>query len=333
VLAHLYPTDPFWFDLALYLTIGVAVPVATLLICWGIGRACRRSRNGLRVGMVLMAALTLAAAYGFTLGIRGVRVRRVTLAFSDLPPAFDGYRLLHASDLHVGSYKGWRAHILAEAIDSIMAQRADMIALTGDLQNARPTEIEAALPQLRRLKANDGVFSVLGNHDYPVYIDVPDYERYDSLGRTVVLQRDSLGWQLLMNSRRTIRRGNETLTVAGMENDGEGRFPCHADLTATIGGLSAKGTFIVMMEHDPTSWRRTILPHCHAQLTLSGHTHGGQLTLLGMSPAALRYREWGGMYHAGERQLSVTTGVGGLLPFRIGVKPEIVVITLKRKRP
>ena len=317
--------------MVLYLLIGVAVPAMLLFACWGVGRLCRRSRAGRRIGVGLMAVAMLSAVYGFTLGIRGVRVRHITMEFSDLPAAFDGYRLVHVSDMHVGTYRGWRAPMLAEAIDSIMAQHADMIALTGDMQNARPMEIADVLPQLRRLKATDGVFSVLGNHDYPVYINVPDYERYDSLGRSIVLQRDSLGWQLLMNSHRLLRRGQETLVVAGMENDGEGRFPCYADLTSTLSGVSAKGTFVVMLEHDPTSWRRTILPGCHAQLTLSGHTHGGQMSLLGLSPAALRYREWGGLYHAGERTLCVTTGVGGLLPFRIGVKPEIIVITLKRK--
>jgi hypothetical protein len=86
-----------------------------------------------------------------------------------------------------------------------------------------------------------------------------------------------------------------------------------------------------MLEHDPTSWHRKILPHSHCQLTLSGHTHGGQFSLFGLSPAQFRYREYGGMYYAGERAMNVSTGVGGVVPFRFGVSPEIVVITLKKK--
>jgi len=331
MIASHYPIDTFWFDILLYLLIGVLAPLVLLLCCWGVGVLLHKRKAGLRVGLAAAVAAMLTALYGFTCGISQVRVRHVTLTFDDLPEAFDGYRILHISDLHVGTYRGWRARILNTVVDSAMAQQVDMIAFTGDLQNARPYELLGALPQLRRLHAPDGVYSVLGNHDYPMYLrGVAEHEKMDSLARHLLLQRDSLGWNLLNNSHRWLHRDNDSILVAGMENDGEPPFPHYANLTNALYGVPARRCFIVMLEHDPTSWRRTILPHSHTQLTLSGHTHGGQLSVLGLSPAQLRYRESRGHYQTGSQQLYVTTGVGGLLPCRIGVAPEMVVVTLKK---
>ena len=146
----------------------------------------------------------------------------------------------------------------------------------------------------------------------------------------LVNEQEELGWRLLANSYRRIRRGHDRIYIAGMENDGEGHFPQRGNLSEALIGLNRE-SFVVMLEHDPTSWRRKILPHSHCQLTLSGHTHGGHLSLFGWSPAAFRYREWGGMYYAGDRAMNVSTGVGGVIPIRFCMDPEIVVITLKKK--
>jgi hypothetical protein len=116
-----------------------------------------------------------------------------------------------------------------------------------------------------------------------------------------------------------------------MENDGEGRFPQLGDIAQTLRRLKRQ-SFVIMLEHDPTAWKRKILPHSHAQLTLSGHTHGGQFNLFGWSPASLKYREYDGLYRAGDRMLYVTKGLGGVIPFRFGTPGEIVVITLKCKK-
>jgi len=86
-----------------------------------------------------------------------------------------------------------------------------------------------------------------------------------------------------------------------------------------------------MLQHDPTAWRKHILPNCKAQLTLSGHTHGGQISLFGWTPISLTYDEWGGWYHEGDRTLFVSTGVGGVVPFRFNLEGEICVITLHKK--
>ena len=90
--------------------------------------------------------------------------------------------------------------------------------------------------------------------------------------------------------------------------------------------------FVVMMQHNPWLWRTQILPNTHAQLTLSGHTHGGQINLLGLRLTRLTYREDKGLYQQEGRYLFVTSGLGGVFPFRLGMPSEIAVITLKRKK-
>ena len=293
---------------------------------------CRRTR---RRWLRLLALLFVlfgwyVLAYGTFVGFSQICVRHVEFASADLPAAFDGYRIVQFGDAHLGSYTGWRQPILGRAIDSINAQKPDLIVFTGDIQNKVPDEIELHLKQLQRLKAKDGICSVMGNHDYPHYVDCDDIQKVANLGQTMSTE-DDLGWYLLNNGYHRIRRGEENIVIAGMENDGEGRFPQLGNITSALIGLNRQ-SFVIMLEHDPTSWRRKILPHSHCQLTLSGHTHGGQFSLFGLSPAMFSYREHYGMYYAGDRALNVTSGLGGVVPFRFGTPPEIVVITLKKKK-
>lgn len=267
--------------------------------------------------------------WGAYVGLRNVEVVRVELAFADLPEAFDGYKIVQFSDLHLGTFSGSRQDILRQAVDSINAQNADMVVFTGDIQNREPSEILEHKDILQKVKAKDGIFSVLGNHDYTMYTDLTDaVDIGRNQGNTEGYQFD-MGWTLLKNDHRNIRRDSAHIVIAGMENDGEGRFPQKGNLNSALYGVR-RSDFVVMLEHDPTSWKRKILPHCHAQLTLSGHTHGGQLEMFGLSPAMLKYRQVNGLYRAGERVLYVSKGLGGVVPFRFGASPEIVVFTLRK---
>ena len=139
----------------------------------------------------------------------------------------------------------------------------------------------------------------------------------------------SVGWQLLLNDNRIVRRGSDSIVIAGGENDGRPPFPAKADLKKTMRGINAK-SFVVMLQHDPSAWRRHILPQTNAQLTLSGHTHGGQISLFGFRPTELVGKEDDGLYAEGKRKLFVSTGLGGFIPFRFYMNPEVVEITLKR---
>lgn len=325
------PADTTWLNLFLLLLGAYVLPRVVYVACSAVGLLWCRLRGSHRnwgnlVGFVLGAAVLYIIIYGATLGTRQVVVRQVDVASPDVPAAFDGYRLVHFSDLHVGTLP---TGMLDRVVDSILAQKPRAIVFTGDLQNMRPEEMYPHLETLRRLHAPDGVYSILGNHDYSYYLTgTPDAIRAAN-DREVVACERQCGWQLLQNERRVLRCGADSIVVAGEENDGKPPFPQHGDLGKTLAGV-AQGAFTILLQHDPSAWRRTILPHSHAQLTLSGHTHGGQLSLFGWRPTMLTNTEDRGLYEEQGRTLYVTSGVGGFLPFRFNMPPEIIVITLHR---
>jgi predicted MPP superfamily phosphohydrolase len=301
--------------------------VVVPLLFVGIGYLLRKK---FRIIMYCLAGLTIAAyLYGKYVGARQLEVRTVELSFPDLPEAFDGYRIVQFSDLHVGSIDG---DFLRRVVDSINAQHPDLIVFTGDMQNAEPSELDSVtvLPQLRRLEAKDGVCAVLGNHDYGDYTFYDEKTKVDNRGFLMTLMQD-MDWYVLTNDRRFIRRDGQRIVIAGMENDGEGRFPQLGNIQMSLYGAN-RNDFVVMLEHDPTAWRRKILRHCHAQLTLSGHTHGGQFSVFGWTPASLHYRECMGVYEIGGRYIHVTKGLSGGIPVRIGATPEVVAINLRKAK-
>ena len=317
-------------DTYIYIVWGVLLSLtAVLVLAWMYYTNRRKLMWGLSAAMLLLWATFL---YGSYVGVNKLEVKHVEVAFDDLPDAFGGYRIVQFSDVHIGTLTGWRHKLMERAIDSINAQNADMVAFTGDLQNKVPDEIFADTALLATINAKDGVYSVLGNHDYPMYLDsLDDMEKYMTLEKRMYID-ENIGWRLMMNRYYRIRRGKQSIVIAGMENDGDGvKFPQHGDISYALYGVT-RDQFVVMLEHDPSSWKRKILPHSHTQLTLSGHTHGGQLSLFGWSLANLKYKENRGLYNVGERYLYVSDGLSGVVPFRIGAPAEITVITLRKKQ-
>ena len=318
----------FWFLMLFGL---LAVPKAAFAVCSFIGwRWCRwwhKRRNwGNLLGLGLALFCIYVVIYGSTIGFSKLEVRHIEYTSSAVPNAFDGYKIVLFSDAHVGSYSGRAQRILARAIDSINAQRADAIVFAGDLQNIHPQELYEHRSLLGSLRAKDGIFSVLGNHDYAFYVNVSDAEKVVNEREIIRLERQ-FGWDLLLNEHRTIYRGNDSIVIAGMENDGRPKQSPNVDIEKTMLGVT-DSALTVMIQHDPSSWKRTILPKSNAQLTLSGHTHGGQFAFLGFSPIMLKGGEINGRYEQDGRTLYVTAGLGALIPFRFGVTGEIVVITL-----
>lgn len=316
------------------LLLGVVVlPKFVFALCsllgWGHCRFHHTKNNwGNLIGLLLGVVIIFIVVYGSTFGFRKLVVRHVVYRSADLPEAFNGYKIVQFSDAHVGTYGDGSTALLAKFVDSINAQKPDVILFTGDLQNMQPKELYPVMPILSSLKAKDGVFSVLGNHDYSDYIKADAAVKVAN-ERELVSRERQFGWTLLLNENKVIRRGNDSIVIAGMENDGRPPFPQKGDLKKTLAGVG-KSAFVIMLEHDPTAWRRKILPESNAQLTLSGHTHAMQFSIFGFSPASFVYDEWGGMYYEGKRALNVSVGMGGFIPFRFGASNEIVVITLER---
>lgn len=318
------------FNTYLFITALVVLPKFSFVLCSLAGRLARRMlklrRNwGNYVGLVLVLAELYILFHGTMVGTDRLNVRQVTIEFDDLPKAFDGYRIAQFTDVHLGSMKD---ELMLRAVTAIDDMRPDLIVFTGDIQNMGPDELPRFAQTLKRLKAKDGVMSVLGNHDYSRYVNLPP----DEALRNERMTRDfetSVGWQLLLNDNCIVRRGSDSIVIAGGENDGRPPFPAKADLKKAMRGIHAK-SFVVMLQHDPSAWRRHILPLTNAQLTLSGHTHGGQISLFGLRPTELVGKEDDGLYVEGKRKLFVSTGLGGFVPFRFYMNPEVVEITLKK---
>jgi hypothetical protein len=331
----------------------IAVPKAVFMLCSIVGlgfcKLFRSHRNiGNLVGLLCVPVIWFILLYGSFVGFNKLEVNRQTFVSDDLPQAFDGYRVVILSDTHVGSYNKRNAYVLQQTIDSINAQQPDIVVFLGDIQNAEPKEIYPHMDVMSSLKAKDGIYAVLGNHDYGDYICGNTARKVANCRETMSLERQ-MGWTLLMNEHRYIDRNKSSIIIAGMENDGDGiKFPQNGNIKQTLKGVSssppesggARGglksginvprPFVLMLEHDPSSWRRKIIPDGRAQLTLSGHTHKMQFSLFGWCPLTLTGKEVSGWYTEGNQSLFVTAGLGGLIPFRFGSTGEIVVLTLKK---
>lgn len=323
-------------NIFLLLLVVIAVPKAMFAICSALGLLLRRAfgmeRNyGDWLGGLLCAMLLYIIIYGSTFGVRKLNVVKRDLYFKDLPLSFDEYKIVHISDLHIGTYRSLMLRgMLNIEVDSINAQHADMIAFTGDIQNVRPEEIVPFVETIGALKAKDGVFSILGNHDYATYSSAKGVERTAMLRKTMEMER-SFGWHLLLNDNVKLHRGGDSIIIAGEENDGEPPFPHHGDVRKSLADIEAN-CFTIMLQHDPSAWKRSILPDGRARLTLSGHTHGGQFSLFGLRLTNLHGQNDRGIYDDGDgRLLHVSTGLGGLVPFRFGMPSEITVLTLHRR--
>lgn len=272
------------------------------------------------------------------MGVRQFQVKHLTVYVPDLPEAFEGYRIVHFSDIHVGSYYGWRKHMPQRDVDSINAQHPDLICFTGDLQNVRPEELVPFKKTLSGLKAKDGVVSVLGNHDYTYYMNVDDEAEIRRIEEKVQQTEREMGWHLLMNEHFVLQRGKDSIYVAGTENF---KKPSRAEVAQALYGIK-KGQFVLMLQHIPEMWKDMTPSRINEkygskdsvlvapQLTLSGHTHAGQVSVLGLRPTMFSAFDYG-LYEREGCQLYTTAGLGGTIPIRIGATPEIVVITLKRK--
>lgn len=346
------PDNPVKLYVYLILLGLIAIPKAAFMLCsitgLGLGKLFHRKKGrafrnyGNLLGLLCVPVIWYIVLYGSFIGFNKLEMNHQTYSSPDLPEDFDGYKVVLLSDIHVGSYTKRNQYVLQRAIDSINAQQPDLIVFTGDIQNTEPQEIYQHVDILSSLKARDGIYSVLGNHDYGDYICGNTARKVANCRETMSLEQQ-MGWTLLMNEHRSVNRHQSSIIIAGMENDGDGiRFPQKGDIKKTLPAISpshsggARGgssprPFILLLEHDPSSWRRKIIPDGRAQLTLSGHTHKMQFSLFGWCPMTITGKEVTGWYQEGQQSLFVTAGLGGLIPFRFGATGEIVVLTLRKE--
>ena len=314
-----------------FLTISVPKIVFTLLSL--LFRAILPKSKGRFLGICIAGASALFVMgyilYGALFGTENFKVRETTILSKDLPQGFENYRIVQISDIHCGSWAG-NPQALQKAVNIINAQQPDLIVFTGDLVNNIATEVDEFMPVLSQLKAKDGVYSVLGNHDYAMYIRWESPEKKEENLNALKQKQADMNWNLLNNRHVKLYQNGDSIALIGVENSGRPPFPNYAKLPEAMEGT--EGMFKVLLSHDPSSWRREVLPETDIQLTLSGHTHAMQTKIFGFSPSAWVYPEYEGLYTEDGQMLYVNIGLGHLMyPLRLGAWPEITLLTLKRE--
>lgn len=266
-------------------------------------------------------------AFGFIEGWKRLELKHITFTSPDLPPYFDGYRLVQITDFHLGSFPPGNDFV-QKVVDATNNEEPDMILFTGDLVNNQASEVEPYLDTLGQLHAPDGIYSIWGNHDYCEYGNNHSIGALKRNRRMLYGYQESLGWHQLMNEHHVVSHGMASIAVIGVENPGQPPFTNRSNLKKAMKGLNPD-MFKILLSHDPHHWRREVVGK-KIQLTLAGHTHAGQLKIGKWTPARMAFKEWGGAYRIGEQMLYVSSGISGSFPFRLGAWPELTVITLKR---
>lgn len=354
--------------------IGIALRGVGRCLSWAIYRTpflhpCKAfafHRRPFSIAGALLAVIAFVnILYGAVWGVSRFEVKEVEFVSDRIPQAFDGYRVLQLSDIHIGSWAR-QPEKISRLVELVNAQKADVIVFTGDLVNQQSRELTAFTSILSGLKATDGVFSVLGNHDYGIYYHWKNAEEEQRNLQQLIEMQGKMGWKLLNNEHVLLTQGRDTIALVGVENDGEPPFSQHANLPQAVAGTEPY--FSILLSHNPTHWRREVLPDTHIDLMLAGHTHAMQMELFGRSLSSLIYPEWSGMYLENEissqkglsvkkglssekqsfseksekqenqavnrllnpKGLYVNVGIGYVgLPFRFGAWPEVTVITLR----
>lgn len=287
------------------------------------------SKLALGIAAVPFASLL----YGMYKGKYNYKVLKYTLEFDNLPKAFNGFTLTQISDLHSGSFDNREK--VSYGMDLINEQQSDIIIFTGDMVNNKASEVYPWMDLLKGLKADQGKFSVLGNHDYGDYVqwDTPE-EKKKNLSDLIQAQEE-MGFQVLLNNTQFLEKDGERIALVGVENWGKGGFKKSGDLNRAVSGVNSED-FKILLSHDPSHWEAQVLEHPYPfELTLSGHTHGMQFGIeipgwFKWSPVKWRYTQWAGIYNQAKQYLNVNRGFGFLAyPGRVGIWPEITVITLK----
>ena len=282
-------------------------------------------------GMIMGGGLFGTLVYGFGNKYR-YQVKRVKLSYSNLPAAFKGFKIVHISDIHSGSFTNKEA--VLKGVTKIMKEKPDVILFTGDLVNNTTDEMDDYVDVFSQLKAPMGVYSTLGNHDYGDYQqwESPDHKKAN-LEKMKEVQA-ALGWRLLMNEHVSLQKGDDKVALIGIENwSAKARFPKYGNLEKAHAG-SDTYPFKILMSHDPSHWKAEVLEkYPDIDLMLAGHTHGMQFGVeipgFKWSPVQYVYKEWAGLYTQANQKLYVNRGFGFIgYPGRVGILPEITVLEL-----
>ncbi|SHE38115.1 hypothetical protein SAMN05444274_101221 [Mariniphaga anaerophila] len=323
----------FSFNTLLFLVFVFNVPLAIAWLFQSIFKKKVKQPIISSAGLVLSAAITLVMIFGAVVGSRQIKVTKIDLTFPNLPDEFDNYTVAQLSDLHLGGMLK-PEKLLARTAQKLERLKPDLVLFTGDIVNNFAKEMAGKEPALKNTTKGFDSYAILGNHDYGNYSNWDSAEKKRQNFEDILdILKDS-GLQLLKNEHVVIKKGADSIFLAGVENWGHPPFPQYADLNAAIRGIPSDA-FTILMTHDPAHWSSKIAGKEDIELTLSGHTHGMQwgIKLAGIpfSLAWLARENWGGLYKNGSSALYVNTGLGTVgMPWRLDMPGEITLFTLKR---
>jgi len=298
------------------------------------GSTISRSDFLIKTGLIIGSIPFFSLIYGLLGGAYNFKIKKLNLTLKNLPPAFDGFKVLQISDIHSGSFNNGEP--LRKAADMIMNEQADVIFFTGDLVNNKSDEAEPYISILQKIKAPFGVYSTFGNHDYGDYVQWESAEaKVENLEKLKRIH-GGIGWNLLLDSHAYIEKDNQRIGVIGIQNwSAHLRFPKYGSMEKAVKNFTYAPVNI-LLSHDPSHWKAEVLAkYPQVDLMFAGHTHGFQYGIeipgIKWSPVQYVYKEWAGLYTENDRHLYVNRGLGFLgYPGRVGILPEITVITLKK---
>lgn len=297
------------------------------------GKKITRSEFMAKSALVAGGLPLAAMSFGIISGAHDYRIRRKPIVIPNLPKAWHGVKIAQISDIHSGSF--WNRVAVEGGVDMLMAEKPDMVFFTGDLVNNEATEVENYIPIFSKVKADLGVFSTLGNHDYGDYKNWSSEKAKAQNLADVKEAHKIMGWDLLANENRILTVDNEPLAVLGVENWGAGRFAKYGDISKAYAGTEEFPAKI-LLSHDPSHWDAQIRKdYPDIDLMLAGHTHGFQFGIevpgFKWSPAQYAYKQWAGLYQKDNQSLYVNRGYGYIgYPGRIGIPPEITILELRQ---
>lgn len=272
--------------------------------------------------------------YGIFRTLYRFKIHHVKIELNMLPKAFENLKLVHISDIHLGSFS-FRYHILGRAVKLINNLEPDFIFFTGDLVNNYAWELKGWDIVFKELKATIGKYAVLGNHDYGDYSKWESKKAKQSNFELIKYFYKKIDFKLLLNENEIINVGNDEIAICGVENWGSPPFKQYGDLNKALSNVE-EIPFKILLSHDPTHWTEEVVKNSNILLTLAGHTHGMQAGIgyktKKWSPIKYKYKHWAGLYQIGKQFLHVNRGLGWLgFPGRLGMRPEITLITFEKK--
>ncbi|MFO7674624.1 MAG: metallophosphoesterase [Lutibacter sp.] len=262
------------------------------------------------------------------------KVHHIKINFDEFPSNFEGLRVVHISDLHLGSFKS-RHHILDRAVKIINHLEPDFIFFTGDLVNNNAWELKGWQTVLKKMVAKMGKYAVLGNHDYGDYSEWKSTHDKKSNFESIKYFYKKIDFKLLLNEAVSIEKEDQKIAIVGVENWGNPPFKQYGDLNKALKSV-ATVPFKILLSHDPSHWNEEVAEKTNIALTLSGHTHdmqaGINIKSKKWSPIQYKYEHWAGLYERFNQYLYVTRGLGWMgFPGRLGMRPEITLIELHQK--